>query len=69
MTTDLANQLIAAASAKMLARKKDLKRWCEENGLDISSWEKIDSDEEASAVLVTEVAMRFAARRESGKND
>ncbi len=66
MTTDLANELIAAGSAKLWARNKDLKRWCRENGLDISVWEKINSDEEASKALVIEISMRFAARKESG---
>jgi hypothetical protein len=66
MTTDLANQLIAAASTKLAARNNDLKRWCSENGQDISMWAKVESDEEASSLLVTEIALRFAARKESG---
>ncbi len=66
MTMDLANELIAAGSAKLAARNKNLKRWCSENGLDISTWGKIKSDEEAASMLVTEVAMRFAAKKESG---
>jgi hypothetical protein len=66
MTIDLANQLVAAGSDKLAARNENLKRWCEENGLEFSVWEKIDSDEEASTVLATEIALRFAARRESG---
>ncbi len=63
MTTDLANQLISAASAKMTNRNNNLKNWCEENGLDMSEWQKVDSEEKASQLIVTEVALRFSARK------
>lgn len=58
MTTDLANDLIAAASEKMAMRNKDLKGWCKENGLSLSEWLAVDSEEAASQLLVTEIALR-----------
>jgi hypothetical protein len=67
MTTDLANELIAAGSRKLAARNKNLKRWCNENGQDVSAWEKIGSEDEATSLMVTQIALRFAARTESRK--